>query len=175
MCFFLYMHMRRRKSDTRPRQRRSCAHKILHHQTEGRESEREVEKRIEEKVGLVALHALFLTVRPKEELKGVVCTLFRFVSFALVSSSFYIDRYECFLFSSLYFLHSSSSTSSSLTTSCHLHWSFYFFFILPHLQHAQIYIKIDRHIRRFPIEKKMCELMMLRGKGIVTEINAISQ
>ena len=59
--------------------------------------ERVSEKRIEEKVGLVALHACSLTVRPKEELKGVVCTLFRFVSFALVS--FYIERYECFLFS----------------------------------------------------------------------------
>jgi hypothetical protein len=85
----------RRKCDTRPLQRRSCAQNSP--SSDSREGGKEVEKRIEEKVGLLALHAYSLTVRPKRELKGVAYALIPFFSFAFVSLSFYIERCECFL------------------------------------------------------------------------------
>jgi hypothetical protein len=66
-----------------------------------RKGGKEVEKRIEEKVVLLALHACSLTVRPKRELKGVVCSRALFFSFALISASYYRERErercECFL------------------------------------------------------------------------------
>jgi len=96
------MCTRKRKSDTRPLQRRSCTQNSP--SSDRTEGGKEVENRIEEKVVLLALHACSLAVRPKRELKGVVCAHILFLSFALVSSSFYIERYECFLLFFFFFV-----------------------------------------------------------------------
>jgi len=139
------MCTRKRKSDTRPRQRRSCTQNSP--SSDRREGGKEVERRIEEKVVLLALHAYFLAVRPKRELKGVVCARTLFLSFILVSSSFYIERCECFLlfffFFSFVFYYSLSSTLIYLFSICF--FFFLYFFILD--THTHIHI----HTQHIPV------------------------
>jgi hypothetical protein len=135
------MCTRKRKSDTRPLQRRSCTQNSP--SSDRREGGKEVEKRIEEKVVLLALHAYFLAVRPKRELKGVVCARVLLLSFTLVSSSFYIERCECFLlffffFFSFVFYYSLSSTLIYLFSICF--FFFMYFFILDTHTHSHTYI-----------------------------------
>jgi hypothetical protein len=148
------MCTRKRKSDTRPLQRRSCTQNSP--SSDRREGGKEVEKRIEEKVVLLALHAYFLAVRPKRELKGVVCARVLLLSFTLVSSSFYIERCECFLlFFFLLFLRLLLFFVIYIDLS--IFYLFFFLYVFLHLRHAHTLTYIHNIYQYVSNLKKMCE------------------